>query len=113
MDNLVKEPIRRAEQYEKDEQWIKALRLYSDLGAVEPSQPLWKDRLKLTTRRVRLLALYTPEVLKSMQEGEVKEREEVDALLHPATQPSRTKPTTKPPSVGRERQLQDRLARHP
>ena len=91
VDQLIKTAIERADQYEKNEQWVKALRLYSDLGSMEPSQPLWKDRLKLATRRVRLLALYTPDVLKKLQESEVKERDEVDALLHPATQPA-TKP---------------------
>ena len=63
-----------------------------------PPQPLWKDRLKLATRRVRLLALYTPDVLKSMQESEVKEREEVDALLqpdHPADHPADDQAATK------------------
>jgi carboxyl-terminal processing protease len=91
VDDLINNASRKAENYEKNEQWIKALRLYSDLGSVEPEKPLWKDRLKLTTRRVRLLALYTPDVLKSLQEGESKDRDEVDALLNPTTQPS-TKP---------------------
>ena len=43
--------------------------------------------MKLATRRVRLLALYTPDVLKKLQEGEIKDREEVEVLLHP--RPSR------------------------
>jgi hypothetical protein len=95
VDALVKEAVQRAEQYDKNEQWIKALRLYSDLAQVEPAQPLWKDELKLATRRVRLLALYTPEVLRKLQEGEVKDRAEIEALLNPTTQPA-TQPTTKP-----------------
>lgn len=91
VDAIVKEAIQRAAADEKSEQWVHALRLYSDLASLEPAQPLWKNRLKASTRRVRLLALYTPDELKHMQESELKEREEVDALLHPATQP-----TTKP-----------------
>ncbi len=91
VDTLIKGAVQRAEQYDKNEQWIKALRLYSDLAQVEPSQPLWKDELKLATRRVRLLALYTPDVLKKQQESEIKDREEVTALLDPTT-----KPTSKP-----------------
>ncbi len=95
VDAMVKGAIERAEQYDKDEQWVKSLRLYSDLSSIEPATPLWKDRLKLATRRVRLLALYTPEVLKKLQESEQKERDEVDAILKPATQPT-TGPTTGP-----------------
>src|SRR5687768_15679828 len=88
VDQLIKGSIKRAEEYDKKEQWIRSLRLYSDLSSIEPSQPLWKDRLKQVTRRVRLLALYTPDELKKLSESESKERDEVDALLRPATQPS-------------------------
>src|SRR5688572_11342168 len=95
VDALIKGSIKRAEEYDRKEQWIRSLRLDSDLSSIEPAQPLWKERLKQVTRRVRLLALYTPDELKKLQESESKEREEVDALLRPATQPS-TKPTTKP-----------------
>ena len=38
-----------------------------------------------------MLALYTPDEFKSIQETESKDREEIDLLLHPSTQP-----TTKP-----------------
>ncbi len=95
VDALVKGEIKRADDYEAQDQWIKSLRIYSDLGSIEPAVPLWKSKLKLATRRVRLLALYTPDLLKSMQEGDSKERDEVDHLLHPTTQPA-TNPTTKP-----------------
>ena len=49
--------------------------------------------------RVRLLALYTPDLLKKQQESETKDREEAEALIKPATQPTTgpaTKPSTKP-----------------
>jgi len=91
VDDLIKLTIAKAAQYEKDEQWLKALRLYSDLGSIEPSVPVWKEQLKASTRRIRLLALYTPDELKAMQSAEVKDRESADALIKPATQP-----TTKP-----------------
>jgi len=91
VDELIKGAIKQAEAYEKEEQWLKALRLYSDLGSLEPAQPVWKERLKTVTRRVRLLALYTPDNLKAIQEAESKEREAADQILKPATQPS-TKP---------------------
>jgi carboxyl-terminal processing protease len=92
VDKLVQDAIARANGYDQDEQWVKSLRLYSDLAALEPANPEWKDKLKLVTRRVRLLALYTPDVLKHLQDGDVKERDEVETLLHPTTQPT-TKPS--------------------
>jgi carboxyl-terminal processing protease len=90
VDALVKQTAAMAEQYDKNEQWLKAMRLYADLSSIEPAVPEWKDRLKLATRRIRLVALYTPGGIKTLQESEAKEREEVDALLHPATQPAST-----------------------
>jgi carboxyl-terminal processing protease len=96
VNTLVTDSIQRAQGYDQDEQWIKALRIYSDLSQVEPAVPQWKDKLKLATRRVRLLALYTPEVLKNLQEGDQKERDEVEALLKPTTQPSAKAPETQP-----------------
>ena len=94
VDELIKASVQRAEQDDKDEQWIKSLRLYSDLSAMEQSSPQWKEKLKLATRRVRLLALYTPDVLKHMQDAESKERETVEQLLRPTTQPA-TQPAKK------------------
>ena len=81
VDELVTRTARRAEQYDQHEQWLRSLRLYSDLAAIEPANPQWKDRLKAVTRRVRLLALYTPDTLKVLQEADSKERDEVKALI--------------------------------
>ena len=81
VDDLIKQTVRKAEQYDKAEQWLRSLRLYSDLAAVEPANPLWKERLKAVTRRVRLLALYTPDTLKVLQDADSKDRDEVKALL--------------------------------
>jgi carboxyl-terminal processing protease len=91
VEALVKQTARMAEQFDKDEQWLKAMRLYADLSAIEPAVPQWKEKLKLATRRIRLLALYTPGGIKALQESESKEREEVDALLNPTTQPTTAK----------------------
>jgi carboxyl-terminal processing protease len=96
VDALVKQTIALAEQYDKGEQWLKALRLYSDLGSIEPANPEWKDKLKLATRRIRLLALYTPGGVKALQEAEAKERDEVTELLKPSTQPSDKASATQP-----------------
>jgi carboxyl-terminal processing protease len=81
VDDLINKTAAKAEQYDKAEQWLRSLRLYSDLASVEPANPKWKERLKAATRRVRLLALYTPETLKALQEGDAKDRDEAKALL--------------------------------
>jgi len=81
VDELINKTIKKADQYDQHEQWLRSLRLYSDLAAVEPANPLWKEKLKAVTRRVRLLALYTPDSLKALQEVDSKERDEVRALI--------------------------------
>jgi carboxyl-terminal processing protease len=81
VDELITKTAKKADQYDRGEQWLRSLRLYSDLAAVEPANPLWKEKLKAVTRRVRLLALYTPDSLKALQESDSKEREEVRALI--------------------------------
>lgn len=93
VDDLVKQSTQMARAYETSEQWLKALRLYSDLGSIEPANPDWKERLKVSTRRIRLLAMYTPDELKVLQEFEMAERRDADALVNPTTQPA-TVPTT-------------------
>jgi carboxyl-terminal processing protease len=100
VDQLVKGSISRAQQYDQNEEWIRSLRIYSDLAAVEPAVPQWKDQLKLATRRVRLLAMYTPDSLKAMQESEVKEREQVEELLRPTTQPTTQPSVSDPTQIG-------------
>src|SRR5215208_5540869 len=87
-EKLLTDAKRVAGDYEKNEQWLKALRLYSQLSTMEPNSPDWKEHLKTCTRRIRLLALYTPLELKKIQDADGKEREEVDALLRPTTQPT-------------------------
>ncbi len=76
--SLINDSIEKAKGYEASEQWLKALRIYSDLASLEPASKEWKEDLKGVTRRVRLLALYTPDTLKEIQEKESKERDEVD-----------------------------------
>jgi len=98
VDDLVAQSITLAKQYEDSEQWLKALRLYSDLTAVEPAIAMWKDKMKLVTRRVRLLMVYTPTMLKQLQEAEGKERKTAEELLNPpSTQPTAgATPATQP-----------------
>jgi carboxyl-terminal processing protease len=97
VQKLLADSIARADQYDQSEQWVKSLRIYSDLSIIEPSVPTWKDKLKVATRRVRLLAMYTPDELKNVQDSETTERDAVEQLLHPTTQPT-TQPAKVDPS---------------
>jgi carboxyl-terminal processing protease len=95
VSKLIADSVQHAADDEKSEQWLKAMRIYIDLGSLEPSSKEWKEKLKTVTRRVRLLALYTPDQLKQIQEKESKEHDEVEALVNPKLAPS-TQPTTQP-----------------
>lgn len=83
-----------ADDLEKSNQWVKSFLLYGQLAIIEPDVQEWNDRLKATERRLRLYSLYTPDQWKKLQEPEVREREEVEAILHPEKQT--TRPATRP-----------------
>ncbi|MGD0463120.1 MAG: S41 family peptidase [Tepidisphaeraceae bacterium] len=100
VDALVKESSSSADEDESAGLWLKAWRMYEDLNVLEPANPLWKNRLKMATLRLRLLLIYTPERWKKLQDVEARERQAADDLLHPSTQPSATaKATTTRPDV--------------
>jgi carboxyl-terminal processing protease len=92
--DLMRKAVALADEYEANEQWFKALGLYSDLGAIEPANPQWKERLKLATRRIRLIALYNPDLLKEIQKAELDARQKAVALLDDGS--SEGKATTRP-----------------
>jgi carboxyl-terminal processing protease len=92
VDDLVQGAAADARSAEANEQWLTALRIYSDLTSLDPSEPLWKQKLKLATRSIRLLLLYTPDQFKAIQNAEADARKAADALLNPTTRPS-TEPT--------------------
>jgi len=99
VDALVAKSVTLAKQYEDSEQWLKSLRLYSDLSTLDPASAVWKGKVKLVTRRVRLLMVYAPQMLKKLQEAEGTERKTAEELLAPpSTQPSAgvTSPATQP-----------------
>ena len=94
---LIDDEIRQAAGDESSQQWLRALRIYSDLASLEPASKQWKEDLKTVTRRVRLLALYTPDELKKIQERDSKERDEVDALIPVESTTQRAKMATTVP----------------
>lgn len=100
---LIDDSVKHADEDQASQHWLRAMRIYADLGSLEPSSKQWKDDLKLVTRRVRMLAMYAPKVFKVIEERDVKERDAVDKLLDTnksaTTQPiasATTQPTTKP-----------------
>src|SRR2546421_2248246 len=106
-EKLLSDAKKVAGDYERNEQWLKALRLYSQLSTIEADSVDWKEHLKTCTRRIRLLALYVPAELKKIQDVDAKEREEVDQLLRAPT----TQPTTKP-AVDEEAENANRIDWH-
>jgi len=97
VDALVTTEESRAQDFDRDEQWIQSQRIYQNLAQIDPSVPKWKDKLKLSMRRERLLALYTPTVFRKMLEADTKLREAADEVIHPTTQP-----TTRPADIDAE-----------
>jgi carboxyl-terminal processing protease len=88
VNDQINSAIADAQQAEDHEKWLTALRIYSDLAGVDPYKPEWKQKLKLSTRRIRLLATYAPDAFKVIEKPEMAARKEADELLHPTTQPS-------------------------
>jgi carboxyl-terminal processing protease len=82
---IVERTTAQAQQEENQEQWVRALRLYSDLTQIQPSEPKWKEKLKAATRRLRILALYAPDRLKQIRDADAKQIEELDKIIPPAT----------------------------
>jgi len=96
VSKLVQDGSKLGDGYEKSEDWIKARRVWADLAVIEPANPAWKEKLNTANRRVRLLALYTPDDFTKMFEVDLKDRIAADHVLKgPSTQPT-TEPTTKP-----------------
>ena len=90
---LVDRSLKQGEQYEQAGQWLKALRVYRNLRQLDTTNADYKKQLNDTARRVRLLALYTPDQLKTIREADAKDLEAASKLLEEKF------PTTKPTTV--------------
>lgn len=84
VDELIQARAQAGTKAEEAGQYDKATRIYSDLGILEPSNPLWKSKLKRSARHLQIMALYTPGQFKTLQKAKQKDDEEVDALLRAA-----------------------------
>jgi carboxyl-terminal processing protease len=79
--SLIQQAITRSAADEKSEDWLKAVRLYSDLANVQPSEAQWKDELKVATRHFRLMAEYAADDYLKTQDKEEKARDAAEKLL--------------------------------
>jgi carboxyl-terminal processing protease len=91
---LIREVQAAAHGAERAGDWRQAQRLYLNLSAIEPSNPAWKELLKRTTQRFRLLGMYVPQRLAAASKERFAEDAEVEKLLRsanlmPTTQPAR------------------------
>ena len=78
---LMAEAQKRAAEHDNNGEWVRAFRLYSQLAAIDGDKPEWKEKFKTSTRRLRILALYTPDQVRKLYKEDGKERDEVEAML--------------------------------
>lgn len=81
VDQLIKEAVRPAAADEQNGQWIDSLRVYSSLSVIDPTVPRWNVLSRLAARRLRLMIMYVPDELQTLQQSEAKARETVERLL--------------------------------
>jgi carboxyl-terminal processing protease len=107
---LMAEAQKRAAEHDRGGEWVRAFRLYSQLAAIDGDKPEWKEKFKTSTRRLRILSLYTPDQVRKLYKEDGKERDEVEAMLkeldaklnaangngEPVVKLPATKPATKP-----------------
>ena len=86
VEQLTARAVELAGKYESGEQWTKALRVFSNLASIDPANLQWKAEQKDAIRRVRLLALYTPDALKSLQEAEADDLKQVEQVVKPISE---------------------------
>ena len=107
VDDLIHESAAKADQYEAQEQWLEAARLYSDLCSLEPWVSSWQDKFDLAMRRVTLLMVYAPDRLKKLQDAQTANRQAADNLIFPQTRPSVADAATTQPSGADDDATQD------
>jgi carboxyl-terminal processing protease len=105
--DLIHESATSADQFESQQQWLEAARLYSDLCSLQPPVSSWQDKFDLAMRRVTLLMIYAPDRLKKLQDAEAAERDAADKLLFPTTRPADVAAATTKPADGDAAQQED------
>lgn len=100
VDQLINESIRRAAADDQAGQWTDSLRVYSSLAVIQPSVPRWNVESRLAGRRLRLLIMYLPDGLQTLERGEAKAHEAVVRLLNQpaASAGTGSTPTTRFPA---------------
>ncbi len=75
---------------EQSGDWMAARRLYSDLSAIEPINGTWRTKINDVSRRLTLLAIYSPDELESVYKADSETRKQIVKIIDPE------KATTKP-----------------
>jgi carboxyl-terminal processing protease len=78
---LMAESQKRAAQHDQNGDLVRAFRFYSQLAAIDGDKPEWKEKFKTSTRRLRMLSLYTPDHVRKLYREDSKERDEIEAML--------------------------------
>jgi carboxyl-terminal processing protease len=81
---LVTDRTAAAEAYEKAGQWHLARNIYVDLGVIQPSASVWKDKEKAASRYVRIQAMYAPEYFKTLIKTRQKDDKQIEKWLEEA-----------------------------
>lgn len=100
---LIERSAQLAAQHEASAEWIKAQRLYTYISMIEPYEPKWKDRKDTVARRVRILAMYSPEAIKAQRAEDLRTADEIQKFLPPEIDDDGnpvTRPTTAPTVAG-------------
>lgn len=90
----VAEVLKRSQELataaEQQGDWMTARRLYSDLSAIEPLNPTWRSKVNDVSRRLTILAVYSPDELEAIYKADSEARKKAAQVLDPE------KATTKP-----------------
>ncbi|MDB5323653.1 MAG: ctpB, partial [Phycisphaerales bacterium] len=84
VDELVRSVTDRAKIYEAHDQWLKALRVYVNLGSLEPAVIEWTKRRRGAATRIRLLATFNPEAFRKSRAAEAVERLATNGIIRGA-----------------------------
>jgi carboxyl-terminal processing protease len=96
VEGVIARTVELAQKAEDESQWLAAVRLYADLTRVEPGEVTWHRKFKEVAKRVRLLAMYTPdryaEQLRQESNTRLAALKVIDPSNPAATQPATTRP---------------------
>ncbi len=100
VDSAITRAVQLAQEAEDKSEWLTAVRLFGDLTRVEPGEVIWNTKFKESARRVRMLAMYTPDRYVEQAKAEFEIRLMAIKVIDPSnpasTRPAATQPSTQP-----------------